>query len=440
MCRNLLFTMSLMGSLVFVLYILLYPILKRSCSLAWRYRVLKIAIAFYLIPIPICKYLIMDIIHRYFPLLWEKTSDVLVKMNRKYIIIISQDFVKFSTNVSYMLIILLIFAIISFAIIRKRIIQYWIWKSVCLISTEKPINFEQEFFFGIKKEMGIKKKVELICSEYCNSPMTSGVLSPILLFPQWRDKIDLNKYEYMLRHELVHIKHYDLLIKYIGLLVMAVHWYNPFAYMIFHEISVISEMYCDSIVIDGKGEEERRKYGNLILKLAVQNEYINKGQFFIGMANSRNKWVYKRRILEMKKAKKYKTLVPVIMTVFICMFGGITAFAYEPPRTVFNDIGYDLGIDINFEIETEETRRAELPSDYFFVDDNENIFDLSKADKNNRILCIHDFSVHGTLNDHKKDGKGGCIINSYEAWSCSICSDVKVGELKSTVTYNPCPH
>ena len=62
-----------------------------------------------------------------------------------------------------------------------------------------------------------------------------------------------DRYEYMFRHELVHIKHHDLFIKYIGLLVMAVHWYNPLAYVMFHEISVISEMYCDSIVIGGKG-------------------------------------------------------------------------------------------------------------------------------------------------------------------------------------------
>lgn len=140
----------------------------------------------------------------------------------------------------------------------------------------------------------------------------------------------------------------------------------------------------------------------------------------------------------MKKAKKHKTILPVVMTVFISITGGITAFAYEPPRTVFNNTGYNLGVDVNFVIETDKTRRAELSSDCFFVDDSEIIFDISKADK--RTLCIHDFSIHGTLNDHKKDGKGGCIINSYEAWCCSICSDVKVGELKNTVTYQICPH
>ncbi len=440
MFQNILFAMSLSGNMVFILYILTYPLSKKYFTLEWRYRILKIAIVFYLIPIPICKYLIMDIIHSILPQLWDKINNTLVAIDKKYIIIVSQDFIKFSSKVRYMLIAILVVGIVAFAIIQKHIIQYWKWKNICFVTSGKPTHLEQELFYKIKKEMEIKKRVELVCSEYCNSPMTSGILSSVMIFPKWEDSIDVNKYEYMLRHELVHIKHYDLLIKYIGLLVMAVHWYNPLVYIMFHEISVISEMYCDSVVIGGKGEEERKQYGELILKLAVQNEFTTKGQFFIDMANGRSKWVYKRRILEMKRDTKYKVVLPVIMTSFICIAGGITAFAYEPPRTVFNDIGYDLEGDINFAIEAEEIRRAELPSDYFFVDDSENIFDLSKADKNNRILCFHDFSVHGTLNDHKKDGKGGCITNSYEAKYCSICSDVKVGELKSTLTYKSCPH
>ncbi len=439
MRQNILFNMSLSGNMVFILYILTYPLTKRFFSLEWRYRILKIATAFYLIPISLFKYFILNVFRRYFPLLWEKVSHIFVNIDRKYIIIMNQDIMKLSSRVSYMLAVLLIIVLVAFAIIRERIIHYQKWRNVCIIGSEKPTNLEQEIFSNMKKEMGIKKKIELICSKYCNSPMTSGILSSILILPKWEEHIDENKYEYMLRHELVHIKHHDLLIKYIGLFVMAVHWYNPFVYMMFHEISLISEMYCDSFVIGGKGEEERRKYGELILKLAVQKEFTNKEQFIIGMANSRSKWIYKRRILEMKRAKKYKTILPAVMTVVICMVGGITTFAYDSPLTIYNDTGYDFDTDLDYTFETSE-ECTDLPSDYFFIDDNGKICDLSKIEKNSRNLCSHDFSIHGTLNQHKKDGTGGCVINSYEAWRCSICSAVKNGELKSTVTYKPCPH
>lgn len=353
MRHNFLFNMSLSGNMVFILYILTYPLAKKFFSLEWRYRILKIAIVFYLIPISLCKYSILNVFRRCFPLLWEKISHIkishiIVTMDSNYIIIKNQDFMKLSSRVRYMLIVILMIVMVAFVIMQKRIIQYRKWRKACIASSEKPTNSEQQIFSKIKKEMGIKKKIELICSEYCSSPMTSGILSSILILPKWSKEIDKNKYEYMLRHELVHIQHHDLFIKYIGLFVMAVHWYNPFVYLMFHEISVISEMYCDSIVIGGKGKEERRKYGELILNLAAQNEFDNKGQFFIGMADSRSKWVYKRRILEMKRAKKYRAVLPAIMTVVICMIGGITTFAYDSPQTIYNDIGYDLETDNDF--------------------------------------------------------------------------------------------
>ena len=207
-----------------------------------------------------------------------------------------------------------------------------------------------------------------------------------------------DRYEYMFRHELVHIKHHDLFIKYIGLLVMAVHWYNPLVYVMFHEISVISEMYCDSIVIGGKGEEERRKYSDLILTLATQNEYAGKGKFFAGMADSRNKNVYKRRILEMKRHTQHKAVLSVIMTVMICMAGVVITFAYDSPNTVSGPLENDFGGNANFVIEPTETGQMKLPSDNYFTDDSGIVYDIGSPDINNRTICFHDFSIHGTWN------------------------------------------
>ena len=213
-----------------------------------------------------------------------------------------------------------------------------------------------------------------------------------------------------------------------------------FVYVLFHELSAVSEMYCDSIVINEKGEEERRKYGDLILKLATKNEHVNKGQFFVGIANSRNKRIYKRRILEMKKDRKYKQVVSVIMMVFICMVGGMPALAYDSPNIASGDLEKDFGKDIDVTIQVTDTERIELPSDYFFIDDSENVYDMSTLDKNNRKLCIHDCSISGTMNIHEKDGKGECVLKSYKAYICTKCFEVKIEKLKSTVTYSPCQH
>ena len=359
MFQNLLFTMSLAGSMVFILYILSYPLAEKYFSLKWRYRVLKIAAAFYLLPIPMCKYLIIDVAHCFFPGLPEKAGHAAGTMHMEYIIMVGHGFIKLSPGVRNRLFIVCFLGAIAFAIIQKRVIQYWKWKRVCSFGPQKPSDWEQELFTKVKKETGIKKDVGFICSAYCRSPMASGLFSPILIFPVWENKVRADKYEYMLRHELVHIKHHDLFIKYIGLLVMAVHWYNPLVYIMFREISVVGEMYCDSTVISGAGEEGRREYGNLILELAAQDAYACKETFFAGMAGSGSKNTYKRRILEMKRDKGHKVVLPVIMAMFLCMAGVMAAFVYDPPHTVSGCLEHDMGEDSYFITESADTGQKE---------------------------------------------------------------------------------
>lgn len=438
MFQNPLFIMSLSGTIVFILYILIYPLAKRYFSLKWRYLMLKIAIVFYLVPFPKYKYLIMNVIHRLFPNLWEVMKPDLNNIEMKYAIAINHNIVQFSLKLRYMLLVILAIVIVSLVILLKQLFQYWKLKRIYFTNIKNPVSEEQKLFIKIKKEMDIKKNVKLICSEYCKSPMTYGIISYNIIVPVCSE-CKMEEYEYILKHELVHIKHQDLLVKYIGLLVMAVHWFNPFAYFLFHEISIISEMYCDSVVICGKGEKERKKYGDLLLRLAIEQESIDKGQYFVGIANSRNKKNYKRRILEMKRNNKHKVILSAIVMTFICMIGGVTIFAYDPPKIVSGDPEYDVNADINVTIETTDTELVDLPSDCFFVDDYGNVYDISNQGKNSKINCFHDFSIHGTYTNHKKDGSG-CIVKSYEALICSICSHVKLGKLKSTVTYNPCPH
>lgn len=440
MFPSLLFTMSVAGSTVFLLYILAYPFTKKYVSLKWRYRILKIAIAFYLIPVPICKYLIIDIINCFFPGFWEKNRQISETIDMEYVIMIGRGFVNFSSSVRRMLFVVLIAGIISLAMILWRLIQYWKWKKICGADSKKPLDWEQELFIKVKKETGIKKDVELISSAYCRSPMASGTLSSILIFPIWKDKMEADSYEYMFRHELIHIKHHDLLTKYIALLVMAVHWYNPFVYIMFHEISAMSEMYCDSIVLSGKGEKERRTYCDLILTLAAQNEYTGKEKFFAGMANSGRKNMYKRRILEMKRQTKHKAALSVIMTVLICMAGGMTALAYDSPHTVSGPLENDHDGDFTFTRDLAKTEQMKLPSDFYFTDDSGNFYDTSESDRNNRTIHTHEFSIHGIWNHHKKDEKGECVVKSYDAFLCSVCWAVKVGELEKTVLSISCPH
>ena len=104
---------------------------------------------------------------------------------------------------------------------------------------------------NIKKTMGIK------------TPIAVGALKPTIYLP-------LNEYsdlelEYVFRHELVHIVNADNDIKVLISFINALLWFLPFMKRVTKLVAEDIELACDEVVLDEKGENERKLYANLIL-------------------------------------------------------------------------------------------------------------------------------------------------------------------------------
>lgn len=403
---------------------------------------LRLAMVFYLIPFPYYKYRLWGLIYDRSPAIQEKVKQGLTSVDTSYLIVVDESSIQFSTKLQYLYMFMLIIGAVSFILVCRQIHQYRRMKALCLARLCRPAGQgEQELFSSIKRTLGIKREVGFVYSAHCRSPLTSGVRKPVVIFPEWqRDcPVDPELYGYMITHELVHIKHHDVSIRLIGILVVAVHWFNPFVYLWWDELSCVSEMYCDSVVMEGKGERERSRYGGAILKLATKNALSDKDRFIAGLTDSRDKKIYKRRILEMKTCRQYRPLLSVIVAMGICMVGVMTAFAYDPPKTFLNEAGGETGVVTS--ITAGPPAPAErLVADQFFTADDGTIYILTADGEDARVSCVHDYSGSGTSTEHKKDGKGGCTVKTYEALICSRCGSVKKVRLMSTVTYDPCPH
>ncbi|MCI9047713.1 MAG: M56 family metallopeptidase [Hungatella sp.] len=440
MIQNLLFMMSLSGTVVFVFYLAIYPVARRYFSIRWRYGILKMAMAFYLIPFSLCKYELRGFLRNHSAFLREKLDYMLIAsaVDYDYLIILNQGVVRMSEKVQIMVAGMVVVGSISFVIMGREAVQYWKVKEKRISSWGYAADQEkEELFVKLKDRLKVKRKVRLICSEYCGSPLTCGVVRPVVLFPVWdeKHKMDVRDVEYVFRHELIHIRHNDVLVKWICVLLMAVHWFNPFVYLLFREISCIGEMYCDSTVMEGKGEEERKKYADLILRSAVSKGHLNR--FGAGIRTESRKKMYKRRILEMKQTRKHKVFLSAVVAVLIGMVGGMTALAYTKPVVLINEINDDNGTELTFT--TEPRKYEKLVSDHFFTADDGAVYDLSGMGENDRATCMHDYSIPGIISKHEKDG-AGCIIKDYEAAKCSKCGGIKLIRLISTLSYVSCPH
>lgn len=430
--------MSLSGSTIMILYLLSSPISKRFFPLAWRYQILKIAIIFYLIPFSECKYYVAGILKHLIPDLWKKIYST-PDFRAEYSIIVYGETLLFSSNVYKVISILIICGCIAIIIFSKSIIQNRREKKIYLTGSGKSINQDlDEIFSEIKRELNIKQHVRLICSEYCLSPMTCGILFPIVWFPIYKEDVDKASYQYMIRHELMHIKHHDILIKYLSLLVIALHWFNPLSFLLYYEISCIGEMCCDSNVLEGQGEDARKEYGELLLQIATRKTTNNRKSLFMNMASTKNSKIIKRRIREMTTKKRNKTILSITSTIAICMAGAITSFAYEPPKTLTVSSASEFSLDNKFL--NEKGNSDEIFSTRYFIDKAGIISEITEQNSPERVLCKHDYSIPGTLRNHKKNSDGSCVVTDYDALQCSICGSVLANEVISTTTYTKCPH
>lgn len=442
MVHNLWLMMSLSGSVILIFYILLYPIAKRYFSVAWRYRVLKVSLAFYLIPFPACLSGIRNIIVGFFP----QTVGIFCKpdilWNTSCAIYLYGDSVHVSSGLEKMLIVMLGSGIFSLTVILLYVLRYWKTRKICLKYSNIPIEQERQDSFNIlKKEVGIRRNVKLLCSQYCKTPITIGIHSLAVIIPPW-DESETGKdlYQDVLKHELLHIKHGDLLIKFFGMTAMAVHWFNPFVYILYREISNISEIYCDSIVLEEKEEKARKAYGELLLRLATEKSFAN-NDFTVGILGGSSKKDFKRRILEMKTVRKNKKILSAAATALICVMSVGTAYAYTEPVKITYEQGEcaEQGFDFQFTVGKSKLQIDELPYEHFFVDDTGNVYEIN--DKNNvtRSTCRHQYTA-GTATYHDKNNSRDCTVAEYEALRCSACGYVKRGNEINVLTYKKCPH
>ena len=111
--HNLLLVMSLSGSIVFILYVLLYPVTRRYFSQKWRYRVLKIAAVFYLVPFSEYKYRVVGLTRTVFPHFLEKVWHISETIDTEYMIITRPEHIEISPKVSCLRILMLLSVIFT---------------------------------------------------------------------------------------------------------------------------------------------------------------------------------------------------------------------------------------------------------------------------------------------------------------------------------------
>lgn len=107
---------------------------------------------------------------------------------------------------------------------------------------------------------GLLRKVRVRQSDRISSPLAYGLVRPVILLPKHLEREDGQKLEFILQHELVHIRRFDGMWKLAMAAALCLHWFNPLVWVMYLFMNRDLELSCDEAVLRVFGVEARREY------------------------------------------------------------------------------------------------------------------------------------------------------------------------------------
>lgn len=126
---------------------------------------------------------------------------------------------------------------------------------------------------------GRRGKLKIYTVSHLQTPCLYGFIEPAiylpksLLTPGSSRTVSADELEQMITHEYVHYLHRDHIWAMLRMLVVSIHWYNPLVWIASSCSKKDAELFCDETVIHMLGEENRFRYGRMLVRLAGNGKW-----------------------------------------------------------------------------------------------------------------------------------------------------------------------
>lgn len=183
----------------------------------------------------------------------------------------------------------------------------------CKNSYRTALPLQNERISNIVAAAKFKRIVKVKVSDTISSPMTYGIINPVIVLPKAICKEDSEQIQFILAHELVHIKRFDVLYKLILTVATCVHWFNPLVWAMYVFANRDLELSCDEAVLK-QMNCSKSDYAMALIKLEEKRSVSYAISGF-----SRN--AVRERIEAIMKLKK-TSIISVIVSA--CLIAGTT--------------------------------------------------------------------------------------------------------------------
>ncbi|MDR2736266.1 MAG: InlB B-repeat-containing protein [Gracilibacteraceae bacterium] len=181
-----------------------------------------------------------------------------------------------------------------------------------------------------------KRPPRLYICPLAPTPMLVGLFRPCIMLPD-RDYTDA-QLKSVLQHELTHLRRRDVVVKWVTVLACSLHWFNPVVWLARREISRACELACDAAVIRHMNVREKETYGNTLIAMAAK---VRVSRAVLATTLCEERKALKERLFSIMKHKPPKrfnqTVSVLILTVLAgaaCILGAAESTAAEETVSV----------------------------------------------------------------------------------------------------------
>ena len=183
-------------------------------------------------------------------------------------------------------------------------------------------------FAGLRNQVGVRRRVDLRQSELVGTPLTFGVVRPVVIVPKtcpdargWAGE----RMRFVLAHELCHVRRCDVALKCVLAAAVCLHWFNPLAWVMWVLAARDIELACDEAAVRslarGPLGQVRAEYARTLIDM----EEMKSGLAPLGVCNAFNRTAMEERVVAIMHIKK--TTCAALLASSLLVVGVPAAFA-----------------------------------------------------------------------------------------------------------------
>lgn len=154
-------------------------------------------------------------------------------------------------------------------------------------------------------------QANIYLADHISSPFVMGFIKPKIYLPTLMTETEQ---EFIIAHEQYHIKRLDHIARILAFIALAIHWFNPLAWLAFVLSGKDMEISCDEAVMKKMDTDIRAEYAQSLLHFATGKKFIAATPLSFGESDTKERI---KNVMKYKKPMLWVSIIAVITVIFI---------------------------------------------------------------------------------------------------------------------------